>query len=108
MFFFFLMIRRPPRSALFPDATLFRSGAVSWSKRYNGPGNAADAASSVAVSPDGSKVFVTGQSARSTSCDAYTTESYKAATGSKSRIKRYNGSGNAADAASLVAGSPHT
>src|SRR3712207_7389038 len=27
MFFFFLMIRRPPRSTLFPYTTLFRSGA---------------------------------------------------------------------------------
>src|SRR2546430_14979699 len=29
MFFFFLMIRRPPRSTLFPYTTLFRSG-VPW------------------------------------------------------------------------------
>src|SRR5436309_10931033 len=28
MFFFFLLIRRPPRSTLFPYTTLFRSGAV--------------------------------------------------------------------------------
>src|SRR2546430_5900138 len=28
MFFFFLMIRRPPRSTLFPYTTLFRSGVV--------------------------------------------------------------------------------
>src|SRR5256885_13280974 len=28
MFFFFLMIRRPPRSTLFPYTTLFRSEAV--------------------------------------------------------------------------------
>src|SRR5260221_1910797 len=28
-FFFFLMIRRPPRSTLFPYTTLFRSGEVS-------------------------------------------------------------------------------
>src|SRR3712207_9038049 len=28
MFFFFLMIRRPPRSTLFPYTTLFRSGLV--------------------------------------------------------------------------------
>src|SRR5438105_12200017 len=27
-FFFFLMIRRPPRSTLFPYTTLFRSGAA--------------------------------------------------------------------------------
>src|SRR3982750_4990046 len=28
IFFFFLMIRRPPRSTLFPYTTLFRSGLV--------------------------------------------------------------------------------
>src|SRR2546427_13241339 len=28
VFFFFLMIRRPPRSTLFPYTTLFRSGLV--------------------------------------------------------------------------------
>src|SRR3989442_9783177 len=34
MLFFFLMIRRPPRSTLFPYTTLFRSAA-----RGNGPDN---------------------------------------------------------------------
>src|SRR5437764_9849992 len=34
-FFFFLMIRRPPRSTLFPYTTLFRSGC---SVRDAGPG----------------------------------------------------------------------
>src|SRR2546425_6801271 len=29
LYFFFLMIRRPPRSTLFPYTTLFRSGCVS-------------------------------------------------------------------------------
>src|SRR2546430_3997595 len=28
MYFFFLMIRRPPRSTLFPYTTLFRSGVI--------------------------------------------------------------------------------
>src|SRR3712207_8408842 len=37
MFFFFLMIRRPPRSTLFPYTTLFRS-------RLNTPINVLDAA----------------------------------------------------------------
>src|SRR5215210_8506218 len=37
IFFFFLMIRRPPRSTLFPYTTLFRSrsGASAW--RWAGP-----------------------------------------------------------------------
>src|SRR5258706_4764524 len=33
-FFFFLMIRRPPRSTLFPYTTLFRSGPVK--AKFNG------------------------------------------------------------------------
>src|SRR3712207_8342053 len=35
MMFFFLMIRRPPRSTLFPYTTLFRSGR--YSIRLHGP-----------------------------------------------------------------------
>src|SRR5260370_14634609 len=33
-FFFFLMIRRPPRSTLFPYTTLFRSGLRVWRCRH--------------------------------------------------------------------------
>src|SRR5215213_10990074 len=32
-FFFFLMIRRPPRSTLFPYTTLFRSAPRCWPRR---------------------------------------------------------------------------
>src|SRR2546422_5555038 len=45
MFFFFLMIRRPPRSTLFPYTTLFRSP---------------EGATGVSVSPDGALVVVLG------------------------------------------------
>src|SRR2546430_12721047 len=34
--FFFLMIRRPPRSTLFPYTTLFRSGDLHLSERHGG------------------------------------------------------------------------
>src|SRR5258708_16802228 len=33
MVFFFLMIRRPPRSTLFPYTTLFRSPRAAWARR---------------------------------------------------------------------------
>src|SRR2546430_16881322 len=35
-FFFFLMIRRPPRSTLFPYTTLFRSGLVTQHDVFHG------------------------------------------------------------------------
>src|SRR5258708_20332253 len=38
LFFFFLMIRRPPRSTLFPYTTLFRSSQVTEEKHKNAAG----------------------------------------------------------------------
>src|SRR3712207_7927268 len=38
MFFFFLMIRRPPRSTLFPYTTLFRSPGTAGVERLTGEG----------------------------------------------------------------------
>src|SRR5436309_13100937 len=35
IFFFFLMIRRPPRTTIFPYTTLFRSGIQSATSRQN-------------------------------------------------------------------------
>src|SRR5258708_21625100 len=46
--FFFLMIRRPPRSTLFPYTTLFRSTKFLGRFRLVDPGHAIDAASRVA------------------------------------------------------------
>src|SRR5215211_8265624 len=43
LFFFFLMIRRPPRSTLFPYTTLFRSSAMIRSKGEAGTGNIVEA-----------------------------------------------------------------
>jgi PQQ-like domain len=85
------------------DAT---SGARQWVKRYNGSANGADDAYDLAVSPDGSKAFVTGRSAGSGSDYDYATIAYDAATGAKQWAKRYNGPGNGADVATSVATSP--
>jgi DNA-binding beta-propeller fold protein YncE len=82
------------------------TGSVLWGKRYSAPGNRDDIADSVAVSPDGSKVFVTGQSrGLGTSLD-YATIAYDAATGGVLWGKRYNGPGNSYDRPFSLAVSP--
>jgi PQQ-like domain len=77
-----------------------------WVKTYNGPGNLDDHATATGVSPDGSEVFVTGQSTGSTSGADYTTIAYNTSTGSRLWLKRYNGSANSADQATALGVSP--
>src|SRR5258706_194498 len=83
------------------------TGARRWARRYNGPGNGTDEASSVAVSPGGTTVYVTGYSPGATSGDDYATVAYNAATGATRWVQRY-GSGGGASQASAVAVSPTT
>jgi hypothetical protein len=52
------------------------TGARVWAKRYNGPGNGADAGNSVAVSPAGTTVYVTGSSDGGISGVDYATVAY--------------------------------
>jgi TolB-like protein len=68
-----------------PSATL--PGATLWSKRYTRPGT--DAAYALDVSPDGSRVFVTGGSESSTSQLDYATVAYDASTGATLWSRRY-------------------
>ena len=82
------------------------TGAQLWVARYNGPGNGEDAATSVAVSPSGGSVFVTGYSTGATSGYDYATVAYNAATGAQLWVKRYNGPGNGDDLAFALAVSP--
>src|ERR1044072_6977199 len=73
------------------------TGALRWGKRYNGPGNAVDTAYAIAVSPDGTKVFVTGGSLGVSSDLDYATIAYDTSTGALVWGKRYNGPGNGYD-----------
>ena len=59
-----------------------------WVKRFNGGGG--DAAFAMGVSPDGSRVFVTGQSEDSDGTSDYVTIAYKAITGTKLWASRYD------------------
>jgi DNA-binding beta-propeller fold protein YncE len=82
------------------------TGATLWSAVYNGPGNFIDIATAIAVSPDGTKVFVTGRSSGVTSRFDYATMAYSAATGALLWMVRYNGPGNFDDEAFAIAVSP--
>jgi DNA-binding beta-propeller fold protein YncE len=82
------------------------TGAQQWAKRYNGPGNAYDLASSVGVSPNSGTVYVTGQSAGTSTGADYATIAYNAGTGAQQWIARYNDTGNGADTATSLAVSP--
>src|SRR3712207_8191725 len=69
MYFFFLMIRRPPRSTLFPYTTLFRSSAPCRILRYvtrRSSRSSGDRAPSSASSPPSSKTGARARPFRST------------------------------------------
>jgi len=82
------------------------TGGQLWVRRYNGPGNEDDIAWSLAASPDGSKVFVTGYSTGTTSSLDYATIAYDGGTGSIVWLRRYNGPANGNDFARALGVSP--
>jgi sugar lactone lactonase YvrE len=81
------------------------SGARLWAARYNGTGNGTDLANSVAVSPDGSRVYVTGTSLGTTTGYDYATVAYSAVSGARMWAARYDAAGGT-DSATAVAVSP--
>lgn len=82
------------------------TGAKLWGSRYDGPANDYDVAEAVAVSSDGTRVFVTGQSLGDRTHIDYATLAYSAANGTQLWTKRYNGPGDGYDRATSVAVSP--
>jgi len=84
------------------------TGSQLWLSRYNGPANGSDIPSALAVSPDGSRVLVTGESQGSqATMGDYATVAYDAATGAQLWVSRYNGPASRADSARSVAVGPH-
>ena len=70
-----------------------RTGAQRWAARFSGPGSNDDEPSAMAVSPDGSMVFVTGYSWRTGSKEDYVTVGYDTATGAQRWAREYGGHG---------------
>ena len=81
------------------------TGAELWVARYAGPPGGSDHAVALGVSPDGSAVFVTGDSVGSTGFD-YATLAYDAATGARLWVQRYDGPASGNDIASALGVSP--
>jgi hypothetical protein len=90
---------RGPRGSLDYGTAAYvaATGAELWFQRYNGPANGTDTPQALAVSPDGTKVFVTGQSRGLASDDDWATFAYDAATGARLWARRDNGPANGSD-----------
>jgi outer membrane protein assembly factor BamB len=85
------------------------TGAQLWVRRYHGRSSGFNAAASVAVSPSGRTVFVTGTSNRGRKGNSnldYATVAYRAATGARLWVSRYNGPPDGNDSAAAVVPSP--
>src|SRR5262249_17365308 len=85
------------------------TGATLWVSRYNGPAGGGDYARSVAVSPGGDAVYVTGGSGgHPYSSQQYATIAYDAATGATLWVSRYSfhDTSNSDDAAAAGRGRP--
>ena len=78
------------------------NGARKWVARYNSTTNRYDYATAIGVSPDGSRVYVTGPS-------AYRTIAYDAATGSREWVARFwpHGTDNESLALAVSPDAPH-
>src|SRR5215472_602676 len=82
------------------------TGPRRWLARYNGRANGNDQARSIAISPDGKSLYVTGRSYGAASRYDYATVAYDAATGAQRWASRYNGRANGNDFASGVVVAP--
>jgi DNA-binding beta-propeller fold protein YncE len=82
------------------------TGSVRWQAREDGAGHGEDHPYSVAVAPDGARVFVTGWSMGDGTGYDYATYAYDAASGARLWQARYDGPGSGHDFAWTVRPSP--
>jgi PQQ-like domain len=82
------------------------TGATAWVRRYGGPGIGDDAATAITLTPDGSRIIVTGASPGETGTSDYATIAYDASSGAVEWFQRYNGPSDGYDAPTVVVPSP--
>ncbi|MEW1846911.1 S8 family serine peptidase [Nonomuraea angiospora] len=82
------------------------TGAQLWSKGYKGPAGTYDEPAAIVLSPDGSKLFVTGISAGTDTGNDAVTIAYDTTSGAELWVARHTGPGNLSDFANAVAVSP--
>jgi WD40 repeat protein len=82
------------------------TGRELWRTRYDGPTHNEDQANAMVVSPDGSKVYVTGFSERSKRLRNFVTLAFSAKTGTRRWVRSYQGPGDSNNNAKAVAISP--
>jgi DNA-binding beta-propeller fold protein YncE len=76
-----------------------------WAKRYDDAAHGDDRATAIALSPDGTKLFVTGESGSATNHD-FMTIAYDAATGALLWLHRFDGPAGGDDVPAAVAVNP--
>jgi WD40 repeat protein len=82
------------------------TGRERWKTRFDGLTHNGDQANAMAVSPDGSKVFVTGFTDRSKRLRNFVTLAYNAKTGTQRWVRRYQGPGDSNNNAKAIVMSP--
>jgi hypothetical protein len=81
-------------------------GHMKWVQRYGGPFGDWDIGTAIAVSPDGSQVFVTGTSYSNTTKDDFITIAYAASDGKRLWVRRYTRASDTDDEGSAIVVSP--
>ncbi len=79
------------------------TGSELWARRYDGPAHGWDNARSLALSPDGTRVFVTGGSRGKATSQDFATVAYDASSGATLWTARYDGPAHRMDSARSVA-----
>jgi PQQ-like domain/WD40-like Beta Propeller Repeat len=81
------------------------TGALVWVRRYNGPADSNDNGKAIAVSPDGSRIFVTGYRTGHQDRDAETIA--YSSVGKRLWLRAYNGPADDLDQATAIGVSPN-